>query len=352
MTAAVLALAALLTGTFPDGGRRLRRFLRFKVPGDHRRDELLFLFLHIPLGPLRGDLNALTAALAIAQDTDLAVVVALLGLRSTVQADLYGFPQQVHGFYIAGAVGGLNEGFLLGHPLLSILIGVLLIFQAAHQPSAGAGDLGGIQAEILGLGHLDGDGQEPVQKLGAAEGPPADAETAHHFGLVPDTDLTQLDPSPEHAGQIPHQLPEVHPAIGGKEENNLTAVKAGRYVHQLHFQTVIRDLLLADVEGLALFFPIVIHGAAVGVSGQPQHGAQGLDNSFVRHLVVPLGAGAEFRALGGLHDDLIAHFHRMPLGVKIIILASAPKADADHFSQRISSNSTAKAPSTWLAPTL
>ena len=88
------------------------------------------------------------------------------------------------------------------------------------------------------------------------------------------------------------------------------------------------------------------------LSGQPQHGAQGLDNGFVRHLVVPLGAGAEFRALGGLHDDLIAHFHRMSLGVKIIILASAPKADTDHFSQRISSNSTAKAPSTWLAPTL
>ena len=54
----------------------------------------------------------------------------------------------------------------------------------------------------------------------------------------------------------------------------------------------------------------------------------------------------------GTHDDLIAHFHRISLRVKIIILASAPKADADHFSQRISSNSTAKAPSTWLAPTL
>ena len=115
---------------------------------------------------------------------------------------------------------------------------------------------------------------------------------------------------------------------------------------------MIRDLLLADVEGLALFFPVVIHGAAVGVGGQPQHGAQGLDDGLVRHLMVPLGAGAEFRTLSGLHNDLIAHFHRMPLGVKIIILASAPKADADDFSQRISSNSTAKAPSTWLAPTL
>ena len=115
---------------------------------------------------------------------------------------------------------------------------------------------------------------------------------------------------------------------------------------------MVRDLLLADVKGLALFFPVVVHGAAVGVGGQPQHGTQGLDDGLVRNLVVPLGAGAEFRSLGGLHDDLVSHFYRMPLGVKEIILASAPKADADDFSQRISSNSTARAPSTWLTPTL
>ena len=37
-----------------------------------------------------------------------------------------------------------------------VLIGVLLVLQAAHQPPAGAGDLGGVQAQVLGLGHLDG----------------------------------------------------------------------------------------------------------------------------------------------------------------------------------------------------
>ena len=279
-------------------------------------------------------------------------MIALQRLRRTVQADLHGLPQQVHGLHVAGTIRCLDKGLLLWHPLLGVLIGVLLVFQAAHKPAAGAGDLGGVQAEILGLGHFDGHGQEPVQKLGAAEGPPADAQTAYHLGLVPDADLPQLDPGAEHAGQIPDKLPEIHPAVGGEEKDDLAAVKAGGYVHQLHFQPMVCDFLFADVKGFALFFAVVVHGAAVSIGGGPQHGAQGLDDGLVRHLMVPLGAGAEFRPLSGLHNDLIAHFHRMPLGVKIIILASAPKADADDFSQRISSNSTAKAPSTWLAPTL
>ena len=70
------------------------------------------------------------------------------------------------------------------------------------------------------------------------------------------------------------------------------------------------------------------------------------------HLVVALRTGGEFRSLGGLHDHLVPHPHLDPSGVKIIILAPAPKADADHFCQRIPSNSTARPPSTWPGPTL
>src|SRR5699024_703257 len=101
------------------------------------------------------------------------------------------------------------------------------------------------------------------------------------------------------------------------------------------------------VEGLALPLPVVFHHAAVRVCGQPQHRAEGLDNRAVLHLVVPLGAGCELRALGRLHNDLIAHLHLVAAGIKIIVLTSAPKADTDDFCQRIPSNSTARAPSTW-----
>ena len=180
----------------------------------------------------------------------------------------------------------------------------------------------------------------------------ADAQSPHHLGLVTDADLPQFDAGAENPRQIPHQFPEVHPPVGGEKENNLGAVKAGGYVHQLHFKAVLRDFLLADVKGLALFSAVIVHGAAVGIGGRAQHGAQGLDDRLVRHLVVALRAGAEFRPLGGFHDDLIPHLYRKFPGIEIVILASAPKADADNFSQRMSSNSTAKAPNTWLTPTL
>ena len=139
-------------------------------------------------------------------------------------------------------------------------------------------------------------------------------------------------------------------AISPKDD--LIAVKAGGDVDQLHLQAVVRDLLLADVKGLPLLLLVVLHGAAVVVRGHPYHRAQGLDDGGVLHLVVALGAGGELHARGGLHDHLVPHPHLEPSGVKIIILASAPKADADHFCQRIPSNSTARAPSTCPAPTL
>ena len=353
MTAAGLAALAALHAHLLPGGRVLQLRIHIeRCGGDNRGDELLLrLLLHIAGRPL-GDFNALPAALAVAQDVDLAAVVRLEGLRRAVQGHLHGLPQQVHALDVAGAVGGLDEGLHLGHPLGGVLIGVLLVLQAAHQTAASAGNLGGIQAQVLGLGHLDGDGHEPIQKLGAAEGPAADAQAADHLSLVPDADLPQFDPGPEHRCQVPYQLPEVHTTVGGEVKDDLVAVKAGGNVHQLHLQTVVRDLLLADVKGLVLPFLVVFHGAAVILRGRPQHGAQGLDDGLVIHLVVALRAGGEFRALGSLHDYLVPHLHLDPFGVKIIILASAPKADADHFRQRIPSNSAARAPNTWPGPTL
>ena len=150
----------------------------------------------------------------------------------------------------------------------------------------------------------------------------------------------------------PEMVDNVIPFIGGEEENDLTSVKAGGDVHQLHLQTVSGDLFLADVKGVAFLFAVILHRAAVGVRCQPQHRAQGLHNSLVRNVMISLCAGAELRPLRRFHNDLIPHFHLHTLGVKVIILAAATKADADHFSQRSSSNSTARAPSTWLTPTL
>ncbi|MPN14147.1 hypothetical protein SDC9_161473 [bioreactor metagenome] len=200
-------------------------------------------------------------------------MIGFLRLRRGVKAHLHGFPQKVHAAHVARAVRRLHKGVGFRHPLHGVFISVLLVFQAAHQPPAGAGNLGGVQAEVLGLGHFNRNRQKRVQKLGAAKGPPADAESADHFRLVPHANLPQLDPRPKHSGQIPHQLPEVHPPVGGKIKDNFGPLKAKGNVYQLHVQPVVLNFLLTDVKGLALPLAVVFHGVPVVFRGHADHAA-------------------------------------------------------------------------------
>ena len=115
---------------------------------------------------------------------------------------------------------------------------------------------------------------------------------------------------------------------------------------------MVRDLPLADVKGLPLPLPVVLHHPEIVFRGPADNGAEGLDNRFVGHFVVPLGTGGKLQALGSLDNDILPHADLDAPGVEEIGLAAAPKADADDFSQNISSNSAARAPSTWPGPTL
>ena len=146
-----------------------------------------------------------------AQLVGLIQVQAVVGVR--VQPDLDRLAQQIDLHRGAVAVNGLHKGALLGHLLHQILIGRLFITQAAHQPSAGTGDLRRVERERLHLGHFGGNGLEILQKLAAAIGPPADADAAEHLRLVPHADLSQLDAVAEHARQILDQLTEVHASV-------------------------------------------------------------------------------------------------------------------------------------------
>ncbi|MBO5485652.1 MAG: hypothetical protein J5988_01800, partial [Eubacterium sp.] len=152
---------------------------------------------HIALRALRGDLNAVAAALAVAQDHDLAALVGLLPLLVVIQTDFYFFAQQIDSGHVAGAVGGVDKGVVLGHALDGVLIGVLFILETAHQSAAGAGDFGGVEAQVLGLCHFNGHGDELVQKLATAERTAANTDTAQHFCLVPDAHLAKLNAGAE-----------------------------------------------------------------------------------------------------------------------------------------------------------
>ena len=131
-------------------------------------------------------------------------LVAVVGLDDrltvAVELDLDGAAQQVHLYHRAVTCGSLHERAVLGHGLHQGLIGLLLIAQAAHEPSAGAGYFGRVERQSLGLRHLGADGLELRQELIAAERTSAHAYAAEHLGLVAHAYLAQLYAAAEHAG--------------------------------------------------------------------------------------------------------------------------------------------------------
>ena len=265
-------------------------------------------------------------------------MIALRLLRVLVQHHLGGLTQQIHLTDGAHAVGRLHQRVLLGRPLDEVGIGLLLIFQAAHEPAAGAGDLGGIEGEILGLGHLDGHGVEVAEEGGAAVGSAADAQASQHFRLVPDAHLTQLNPGAEDAGQVLDQGPEVHPALSGEEEEDLAAVKAVLHLNELHLQLVLGNLLLTDLEGPGLLLFVFLLLAEIGLRGNAEHRAEGGDELHLVDHGVALGADGALQTVGGLQNDVLPLRHLQAVGVEKVFFSAAFKADADDFGHVVSSD--------------
>ena len=135
----------------------------------------------------------------------------------------------------------------------------------------------------------------------------------------------------EHGGQAFHQATEIHPALGGKEEEDLRALKGALHPHQLHLQLVLQDLLLADPEGVFLLLPVALHDDHVRLVGQAQHRAQGVDQGFRGVLKVPPDTGGVFHPGGGLHNDAVPSPVGGSLGVKIVLLPFTAEANADDF---------------------
>ena len=232
----------------------------------------------------------------------------------------------------ATAVGGVHKGLQLGAGADQILIGILLVLQTAHESAAGAGDLGGVQAEILGLGHLDGYGLEIVQKAGAAEGSAADAQTTHHLGLITNTDLAQLDTGVEHAGQLFHQFTEVHPLIGSEEKQDLAAVKGVLGGDQLHVQLVLLNLFHAQIEGPLFLAAVLLHHFFVMGGGQTQNIAQGRHHILGGNGVIAAGADAKFRTPGGVDDHMVTLFAGKTVGIKVVYFLPRAELNVHHLN--------------------
>ena len=231
----------------------------------------------------------------------------------------------------------LHKGADAGHIPDQVFIGLFLIAQAAHQPAAAAGDLGGIEREILHLGHFGGDGRKLVQEGAAAVGAAADPDPAEHLGLVAHADLAQLDAVVKNAREILDQLAEVHAPVGGEEEKRLVAVKAAFHVHKLHVQPVVLDLLLADDQRVLFAEAVLLVDPPVLQGGHTHHRAQRLHHGIVFHKAVALYAVGDLEPLGRLDDDLFPVGNVQAVRGEIIGLSAGFEFYRYYFSQRYSS---------------
>ena len=62
-----------------------------------------------------------------------------------------------------------SRGFWFRRPIVRVplLVTLVLVGQAAEQTTALAGDLGGVEAQVLALGHLDRDRPEVLEPVDA-----------------------------------------------------------------------------------------------------------------------------------------------------------------------------------------
>ena len=200
------------------------------------------------------------------------------------------------------------------------------MLQTAHQPAAGAGDLGGIQGQTLFLCHLDGNRLEISQIALAAEFPAANAQPPQELCLVPDANLPQLDAGAEHACQILHQFPEIHPVFRRKVKQQLAVVEGAFHLHQLHIQLPEPDLFLADPEGVLFLFLVLCHHCQILRRGKPDDLLEGSRDLLLRDFLVGKGNLAAFHAPGGFHDGRIPHLRLNAVGCKVIDLAHGLEA--------------------------
>ena len=165
----------------------------------------------------------------------------------------------------------------------------------------------------------------------AAQLPAAYSDAAPDLRLIPDTDLAQLDPCAEHAGQVLYQLPEVDPSVCRKVEQYLIVVKCVLRVDELHVQPVLADLLLADTEGFFFLLPVFLLPAVVVLICEADDGLERLADPLLLHFSWPGHHIAELHASGSLHDHVVPVVDLQFSGREEVDLPCPAKSYSNHL---------------------
>ena len=195
---------------------------------------------------------------------------------------------------------------------LQVLVGVVLVAQAALEPAAAAGDLARVERRPLQLGHLHRDGRHLAEVRVAADRLAAVAVVGQQLGLVADADLPHFDPRLKLVGERLHEVAKVDAALGQVVDDDPLAAVQVLDVDQLHVEIELLDLALADfvlapllLEHLAQLALIVARHLAqdLALLGIDQLGDRFVGR-FAQHF-------ARFEPAAGAGDHLLAAHKRI-----------------------------------------
>ena len=149
---------------------------------------------------------------------------------------------------------------------------LMLVAQAAHQPTAGPGDLLRIERQLLIFGDAEIDRTQVGEPRRRAVLASAASHARESLGFVAHADLLELDPGAEQRGEIAHQAAKVDATFGGKVDREFAPVPLPFDIGELHHQMV----GLHAVDRLAAHF-LVLDGQRtvellVGCGGEAQRG--------------------------------------------------------------------------------
>ena len=98
---------------------------------------------------------------------------------------------------------------------------------------------------------------------------------------------------------------------------------------------MLRNFLLADLEGALFLRPILLYRFFVLGGGPAKHLPQGRYHVFRRDFVIPAHADTEFFTPGGVNDDVIAVGEALAVGVEKVNFLPGTELDVHDLHIRL-----------------
>ena len=161
-----------------------------------------------------GHLSGLRARIGIHQILDRNRDLSAEATVGRIKLDEHKLHQNLRVDHDAGALGRADARLVLRKPLAQLLVGRVLVAQAAHEAAAAARDLQGVERRLLDLRRLHRNRLEHLEEVLAAAVLAAALVVGHEPRLVARADLAHLDAAAVFPRERLRNLAEVDALVG------------------------------------------------------------------------------------------------------------------------------------------